>query len=118
MTAVVRPVSIQNLKLSLSWHTSNRFEVILDEEKVIHFHGQSLLSFILCKIFCRISFKEIQAWNGLVRLREILFRNAKSDIFETRIHWVQKVVFDSRQLICINILVNQVQLCCVHCYII
>ena len=118
VTAVVRPVSIQNLKLSLSWHTSNRLEVILNEEKVIHFHGQSLLCLILSKIFCRISFKEIQAWNGLVRLREILFSNTNSDIFETRIHWVQKVVFDSFQLIRIDILVNQVQLRCVHCYVI
>ena len=118
MTAVVRPVSIQNLQLSLSWHPSNGFEVILNEEKVIHFHGQSLLCLILSKIFCRISFKEIQAWNGLVRLREILFRNANSDIFETRIHWVQKVVFNSFQLIRIDILVNQVQLRCIHCYVI
>ena len=44
--------------------------------------------------------------NGLVRLREILFRNANSDVFETRIHWVKEVVFDSFQLIRINILVN------------
>ena len=118
MTAVVRPVGIQHLQLSLSWHTSNRLEVILNEEKVIHFHCQSLLSLILSKIFCRISFKEIQAWNGLVRLREILFSNANSDIFETRIHWVQKVVFDSFQLIRVNILVNQVKLRCIHRYII
>ena len=31
VTTVVRPVSIQHLKLSLSWHTTNRLEVILNE---------------------------------------------------------------------------------------
>ena len=118
MTAMVRPVGIQDLELSLCWHPPDRPEVFLDKDQVIHFHSQALLRLIGCKIFCRIVRKKVQVWNSLIGLRKILLGNALTNILEARIHWIEKIVLNGRQFSCINVLVDQVKLSRMHHHII
>ena len=110
MTAVVRPIGIQDLELGLCWHAPDRLEVFLDKDQIIHFHSQALLRLIGRKVFGRIGRKKVQVWNGLIGFRKILLGNAQTNILEARIHRVEKVVLNSRQLGCIDVLVDQVKL--------
>ena len=110
MATVVRPIGIQYLELGLCWHPPDRLEVFLDKDQVIHFHGQALLCLIGRKVFCRIGRKEVQVWNGLIGFRKILLGNAQTNILEARIHWVEKIVLNGRQLGFIDVLVDQVKL--------
>ena len=94
MTAVVRPVSVQNLEFRLSWHAPDWLKVVLNKEQIIHFHGHPLLSLVAIKVFCCIAFKESQFRNGLVWLRKFLLGNPCRDVLETRINWVEQIVLD------------------------
>ena len=90
MTAVVRPVSIQNLLTQSQLAPSNGFEVILNEEG---HHMANPCSALYCAKSSAVYVSKIQAWNGLVRLREILFSPMPLMISLKRgVHWVQEIV--------------------------
>ena len=117
VTAMVRPVGIQNFQFRFCWHTPNWFKIILNKNKIIHFHSQTLFRLVSRKIFGCISLEEIQIWNCFVRIWKFLWTNRQGDIFETRINWIQKIMLHRFQLICINILINQIKLGSINRYV-
>ncbi len=103
MTPVESDVSVQNLLSSVSVGTHPILLKVLDKEKIIHFHEAILYEALARTKSSAVAFKEKGNFGILVSDSEIQLGTPYREIFETRINWIEQVVFDSFQLSRINI---------------